>query len=103
MKVIITQRAKNDRLVLFNYNSKISLDYAIRIDKKIRSYINELKHYPYLGRYVPEIPDKRYRERISEKYKTIFIRYIFNAKQDKSAFLENHKIEIFDFFNRLFN
>ena len=34
MKVIITQRAKNDRLVLFNYNSKISLDYAIRIDKK---------------------------------------------------------------------
>lgn len=113
MKVIITQRAKNDRLVLFNYNSKISLDYAIKIDKKIRSYINELKHYPYIGRYVPEIPDKRYRERIcekyriiyliSEKYKTIFIRYIFNAKQDKSAFLENHKIEIFDFFNRLFN
>ena len=85
----------------------------IRIDKKIRSYINELKHYPYIGRYVPEIPDKCYRERIcekyriiyliSEKYKTIFIRYIFNAKQDKSAFLENHKIEIFDFFNRLFN
>ena len=36
MKVIVTQRAKNDRINLFEYNSKISPDYAIRIDKKMR-------------------------------------------------------------------
>ncbi len=66
MKVIVTQRAKNDRLELFDYNSKISLNYAIRIDKKIRSYIQDLKITPYIGRYVPEISDKHYRERICE-------------------------------------
>lgn len=42
MKVIITQRARSDLLELFDYNSKISLSYAIRIDKKfvhiLRSY-----------------------------------------------------------------
>ncbi len=31
MKVIITQRARSDLLELFDYNSKISLSYAIRI------------------------------------------------------------------------
>lgn len=35
MKIIVTQKAKNDRLELFDYNSKISLKYAIRIDKKL--------------------------------------------------------------------
>lgn len=113
MKVIITQRAKNDRIELFDYNTKISLGYAIRIDKKIGLYIKSLKRTPYIGRYVPEIPDKQYRERIcekyriiylvSEKYNTIFIRYIFNARQDKTAFFEIHKKEILNFLNHLFN
>ncbi len=113
MKVIVTQRAKNDRLELFDYNSKISLNYAIRIDKKIHSYIKDLNTTPYIGRYVPEISDKHYRERIcenyriiylvSEKHNTIFIRYIFNAKQDKTTFFEVHKNEIFNFFKSFFD
>ncbi len=113
MKIMVTQRVRNDRLELFDYNSKISLNYAIRIDKKIRSYINDLKTSPYIGRYVPEILDKHYRERIcekfriiylvSEKHNSIFIRYIFNARQDKTTFFELHKDEIFNFLNRLFN
>ncbi len=48
MKVIITQRARSDLLELFDYNSKISLSYAIRIDKKIRSYIEELQDFRIL-------------------------------------------------------
>lgn len=113
MKVVITQRAKGDLLELFDYNSKISLNYAIRIDKKIRLYINELKASPYIGRYVPEISDSHYRERICEKFRIIyfisekeniiFIRYIFNARQDKRAFFEIHKSEIFNFFNLIFD
>ena len=109
MKVIITQRAKNDILELFDYNSKISLNYAIRIDKKIRSYIRTLEIAPYIGRYVPEIQSKSYRERIcekfriiymiSEKYNIIFIRYIFSSKQDKTTFLELHKKETFNLLN----
>ena len=112
MKVIVTQRAKSDLLELFDYNSNISLNYAIRIDKKIRSYIEELQYSPYIGRYVPEIPNKQHRERICEKYRIIyfisekdniiFIRYIFNAKQNKKIFFEIHKTQIFNFLNRLF-
>lgn len=48
MKVIITQRARSDLLELFDYNSKISLSYAIRIDKKIRSYIEVLQDFRIL-------------------------------------------------------
>ena len=113
MKVIITQRARSDLLELFDYNSKISLSYASRIDKKIRSYIEELQDFPYIGRYVLEIPDKRYRERICEKFRIIYfileeeniiyIRYIFNVRQDKTNFFKVHKKEIFNYFNQLFN
>lgn len=111
MKVIVTQRAKNDLLELFDYNANISVNYAIRIDKKIQSYIKALESSPYIGRYVYEISDKHYRERIcekfriiyfiSEKHNTIFIRYIFNARQDKKSFFEIHKNEIFNFLNQV--
>ncbi len=104
MKVIVTQRAKSNLLDVFDYNKKISLHYAIRIDKKIRSYIKDLESSPYIGRYVYEIPDKHYRERICEKFRIIyfisdknniiFIQYIFNARQDKKSFFEIHKNEI---------
>lgn len=112
MKVIVTQRVKSDLLELLDYNSKISLDYAIRIDKKIRSYIKDLQFSPYIGRYVPEILDKNYRERICEKFRiiyfisekedTLLIRFIFNARQDKKKFFQVHKSEIHNFFNQLF-
>lgn len=101
MKIIVTQRAKHNLIDIFDYNINISLNYAIRIDKKIRSYIEDLKYSPYIGRYVPEISDKHYRERICEKFRiiyfvsekenTIFIRYIFSSRQDKKMFFEVYK------------
>lgn len=113
MKVIVTQRAKHNLLDLFDYNANISLNYAIRIDKKIRSYIENLQYSPYIGRYVPEISDKYYRERICEKFRIIyyisekeniiFIRYIFSSRQDKTTFFEVHKSEIFNFLNLFFD
>lgn len=113
MKVIVTQRAKHNLLHLFDYNANISLNYAIRIDKKIRSYIEDLQYSPYIGRYVPEISDKHYRKRICEKYRiiyyvsetnnTIYVRYIFCERQNSNLFFKVHEKELFDFFNRLFN
>ena len=109
MKVIITQRAKQNLLNLFDYNVNISLDYAIRIDKKIRSYIEGLQYTPYIGRYITEITGKRYRERICEKFRIIylvsekeniiFIMYVFSVRQDKKTFFEIHKNEILSFLN----
>lgn len=98
MKVIITNRAKRDLMALFDYNTKKSINYAIRIDKKIRLYIRTLKDFPYIGRFVPEILNKHYRERICEKFRIvyyvsekeniIYIRYIFNAIQYKKTFFD---------------
>lgn len=113
MKIIVTQKAKDNLIDIFEYNLNISIKYAIKIDKKISTYIEELKDAPYIGRYVPEISDSNFRELICDKYriiyfisenrKIIFIMYIFNSKQDKSTFLKLHKKEIFIFLNRYFN
>lgn len=112
MKIIVTQRAKNDISNIFNYNLMISPKYAIKIEKKLYLCIKYLKNTPYIGRYVFEIPDKHYRERICENYRiiyfvsekenVIFIRYIFNVRQDKTNFFKEHKNEILNHFNKLF-
>ncbi|MBR1883918.1 MAG: type II toxin-antitoxin system RelE/ParE family toxin [Clostridia bacterium] len=98
MKVIITEKAKRNLIDLFDYNAKISLDYALRMDKKIRAYIETLQYFQYIGRYVPEIPSKQYRERIcdkfriiyfiSEKENTIFVRYIIATRQNSNLLFE---------------
>ena len=113
MKIIVTRSSKHDVLNLFDYNASISLNYAIRIDRKIRSYIEDLQYSPYIGRYVSEISDKHYRERICEKFRIIyfiskkeniiFIRYIFSSRQDKRSFFRIHKNEIYNFLNHFFN
>lgn len=112
MQVIITQMAKHNLFSLFEYNANISLQYAIQIDKKIRLYIEDLQWFPYIGRYVPEILDKNYRERICKNYriiyyifeknKTIYIRYIFSSRQNFNLFLKKHKKEIDNFLKSLY-
>lgn len=96
MRVIVTNRARNDLLKLFDYNSKIS----IKIDKKIRSYFQILEYFPYIGRYVPEILNHNYREQICEKFRIIYfisrkeniiyIQYIFSSKQNPNTFFNLH-------------
>lgn len=104
MKVILTHKARRNLLDLFEYNSDIRKNYATRIDKRIHLSIKELEQYPYIGRFVPEMSNPHYIERIcegfriiyfiSEETQTIYIRYIISAKQDKTAFLELHQDEI---------
>jgi len=89
------------------FSAKISINYSNRVIQDIYSNIYKLKDYPYIGRYVPEIQSSHYRERIyknyriihvvSEKYNTIFIRYIISSRQNFNLFFEVHKKEIFDF------
>ena len=64
--------------------------------------IYNLQDSPYIGRYVPELSDKHFRELISEKDKTIFICYIFCGRQNSNLFFKVHEKELFDFFNQLF-
>ena len=113
MEISISNRAQINIENIIDFSLKISTNYANRILNEIYSTIYSIKDAPYIGRYVPEILDKHYRERIfknyriiyviSEKHNTIFIRYIISGKQNSNLFFEVHKKEIFDFLNRLFN
>ena len=113
MEISISNRAQINIENIIDFSLKISTNYANRIVNEIYSTIYSIKDAPYIGRYVPEILDKHYRERIFknyriiyviwEKHNTIFIRYIMSGKQNSNLFFEVHKKEIFDFLNRLFN
>lgn len=109
MNVIITNKARKDLIEIFDYSSKKSIRFAIETDKKIRSYIGDLSIFPYIGRYVPEIPNKKYRERIYKKYRiiyyisekndTVYIRYILNSRQNIKHHLKLHIKDLFQFLN----
>ena len=113
MQIIISDDVKSVITDIFIYSYNISANYASRIVNKIYDAIYDLQDSPYIGRYVSELSDKRYRERIcenyriiylvSEKHNTIFIRYIISGKQNSNLFFKVHEKELFDFFNRLFN
>ena len=74
--------------------------------------IYDLQDSPYIGRYVPELSDKQYRERICGNYRiiyyvsetnnTIYVRYIFCARQNSNLFFKVHEKELFKFLNQFF-
>ena len=113
MKISISNKAQSNIENITEFTLKISTNYANRVVNEIYSTIYSIKDAPYIGRYVPEISDKHYQERIcgnyriiyvvSEKHNTIYIRYIISGKQNSNLFFEVHKKETFNFLNRLFN
>ncbi len=107
MQIIISDEVKDVITDIFNYSSNISANYASKIVNKLYDEIYNLQSSPYIGRYVPELLNKHYRERIcknyriiyyiSEKNNNIYIRYIFSSRQSFNLFLKKHNIELFDF------
>lgn len=110
MEISLSNRAQSNIENISEFSLKISTNYANKVVNEIYSTINSIQDSPYIGRYVPELSDKHYRERIcenyriiyliSEKYNTIYIRYIISGKQNSYLFFEVHKKELFNFFNQ---
>ena len=113
MKIIISENVKLSIKDIHKYLSKISEKYAKRVVNDIYEIITHIKDAPYIGRYVPELQDKFFRERIyknfriiyhvSESKKTIYILYVFSAKQDSNLFFKIHKSELIKFLSQFFN
>lgn len=113
MQIIISDDVRSAITDIFDYSYNISVNYASKIVNKIYDTIYDLQNSPYIGRYVPEISDKQYRERICEKYRiiyyvsetnnTIYVRYIFCSRQNPNLFFKVHEKELFYFLNHLFN
>lgn len=105
MRVIIDDSARQSMDNIFYYNIKYSVKNAIETDKDIKFYIDDLADSPFIGRYIPEMSDKHFREiiyrktrhsgyrimyYISEKNNTIYVVNIINSKQDFNSILKLH-------------
>ena len=111
MKIVISNDVKGVIHDIFNYSVKYSFNYASNTVRSIYKTISEIKDFPYLGKYVPEIMDKHFREIlcngyrimyfVSEKGNLINIQYVLSSRQNRTQFLEVHKKEIFDIINFL--
>lgn len=113
MKIQVEDLARQQLLEIYYYNSQYSLNNAFEINSNIRLWIHNLEDSPYIGRYIPEVKDKRFREiiykktrhsayriiyYISKKSSTIYILSIINNRQDFKSILKLH-----NYFNNYFN
>lgn len=105
MRVLVEDLAKQQLIDIYYYNYQYSLKNAIETNKNIMAHIDNLEDSPYIGRYIPEMSDKRFREiiyrktrhsgyrimyYISEKSNTIYVFNIMNSKQDFIRILKLH-------------
>lgn len=112
IKIFISANAHQNISDITKFTSNISLNYSYKIINNIYSTIDSIKFMPYIGRYVPEIPLKSFRERLSGNYRiiyfisefdqTVYIKYIISSKQNSNLFFKVHKKELYDFFNKFF-
>ena len=105
MKIIVESLAKKGLDDIFYYNLQYSIKNAVNTDFVITEYIKNLPETPYIGRYIPEIEDKHFREIIYRKnrrvgYRIMYYIYdsrdiirvfnIINCKQDFNRILTIH-------------
>lgn len=105
MKVIVENSAENCIDNIFFYNMQFSLKNAIETDIEITKHIYSISNTPYIGRYIPEISNKNFREIIYKKSKhsgyrimyylsentnTIYVFHVTNCKQDFKNILNLH-------------
>lgn len=100
MTLILSKNVKNDIKKIYNYIAKNSLKYAKETSNNIYSCIAELESSPYLGRYVPELSDKRYRELLYKSYRIvysvyentniIYIHFIIHSKRNLKSFYNTY-------------
>lgn len=105
MKIIIDDLARQSLIDIYHYNYQYSQKNATETNRNIITQIHNLEHSPYIGRYIPEIYDKQFREilykssrysgyrimyYISENTNKIYIFNIINSKQNFYHFLKLH-------------
>ena len=87
MNVVVNDLAKQSLIDINYYNYQYSLRNAIETNRNILFRIHDLEDSPYIGRYIPEMSDKRFREIIYKSsrhsgyrimyYQKILIQFIF--------------------------
>lgn len=97
MNIIISNTAHQNILNISKYLAKSSYKNAIETSNKIHLKISNLKYSPYIGRYVPELEDKHFRELIYKNYRIVYtihnnyihIHFIVSRFQNLKYFFNN--------------
>ena len=92
MQIFMSNEAHEDIDSIFEYISHDSIKYANETSENIYSRIYELEKTPYLGRYVPKLPDKQYRivYDISEDSKTVYIHFVVHGSRSFKSFYNSY-------------
>lgn len=72
MNVFWTQTAQENLDSIYEYISRGSVDYALRIVDRITRRSIQIREYPYSGRKVPEYNHENLREVIEGPYRIIY-------------------------------
>jgi len=72
MKIIISTNVKFALNDIFDYSCHFSPKYATTILDNIYKIILNIQEAPYIGRYVPEISNKQFRERLYKDFRIIY-------------------------------
>ena len=100
MQVLMSNEAHEDIDSIFEYISRDSVKYANETSENIYSRIYELENAPYLGRFVPELSDKHFRELIYKSYrivydisedsKTVYIHFVVHGSRSFKSFYNSY-------------
>lgn len=96
----MSNEAHEDIDSIYEFISKDSIWYANDTSRNIYSRIYELEHIPYLGRYVPEIRDKDYREltyksyriiyQVSKNTNTVYVHFVIHCRRNFKSFYNSY-------------
>lgn len=97
MNIIISNTAHQNILKISKHIANFSYKNAVETSDNIYSKINNLKYSPYIGRYVPELEDKHFRELIYKNYRILYtvqnnyihVHFIISRFQNLKYFFNN--------------
>ena len=100
MQILMSNEAHQDIDSIFEYISRDSIKYANETSENIYSCISNLENAPYLGRYVPELSTKHFRELIYKSYRiiydvskdlsTVYIHFVVHDNRDFESFYKSY-------------
>lgn len=71
-EIVWTARARQDLLEIVRFISRDSKAYAESFALRLRKSVDRLSIFPESGRFVPEDPEKRYREVLVGNYRVLY-------------------------------
>lgn len=96
MKLIVYEYAQDNLNKIYDYIAKDSIKYANETIDNIYLRISNLAYFPYIGRHIPEMNNKYYREllyksyrifyEVSEKLGIIYIHAVIHGKRNFKSF-----------------